>query len=408
MSSLMNLPLELRWVIYSHLLLDSNSSDTRTSIAATQEEEREYVRPKFCTSLFTVNKQISKESLQYFYGENNFIIARNCFKRTLELVKLLFPTITLKEAGLPMESALHRRTVLMISVAVECESPGFKSENVSEEKIVFAARHFALLVGILKTDGIWYQSPKDAIESICYNFTFNLSAGQFENARVLRMKHTFTHTLRSLTPFAMPQGLQEKIDYSIGGKIDQEQASELLHSLRLPISTTGLLEDFQSLAEEASRKAHEGWIHGSVRLLCHAIVPREMVWSRIRVLLNPESAIVKAMSLTSAITVENLGLYLYATNDFQAAAGHFDYAIRIHKSIGRPSVNMLASLCFFSGQALMQEGCKENDLGILQEAIEKFQEALRHKPHDSVIEAGLQVAQNVLDVMEGDTTEDDA
>jgi hypothetical protein len=62
--SLTDMPLEIRRNIYANLLLDQNVS---------RFDAKGYVSPHFETSLFTVNKEISAESLQFFYTENAFI-----------------------------------------------------------------------------------------------------------------------------------------------------------------------------------------------------------------------------------------------------------------------------------------------------------------------------------------------
>jgi hypothetical protein len=84
--SFTTIPLELRYQIYSYLLLDRNaayvaSEDSKISY------ERTIVKFKYDTALFTVSKQISVESLEYFYSQNTFVIIEtNLYSEFLQSV----------------------------------------------------------------------------------------------------------------------------------------------------------------------------------------------------------------------------------------------------------------------------------------------------------------------------------
>jgi hypothetical protein len=57
-----NIPPEIRFQIYEYLLLDQN-------VVTLGETYPYLLLPEYTTSLFTVNKSISEESLQYFYSQ---------------------------------------------------------------------------------------------------------------------------------------------------------------------------------------------------------------------------------------------------------------------------------------------------------------------------------------------------
>ena len=76
MPNLTTIPLELRQEIYSYLLIDSN--------VAGLDAEGEMMKPKYSTSLFRVNKQISEESSGYFYAKNSFVLVHWLAYMTLD------------------------------------------------------------------------------------------------------------------------------------------------------------------------------------------------------------------------------------------------------------------------------------------------------------------------------------
>ncbi|KAI4155226.1 MAG: hypothetical protein LQ340_001136 [Diploschistes diacapsis] len=71
MIPLLVLPIEIRLDIYSYLLEDTKVTEMDQGIG--HQKHHEWLRPNYCTALFTVNKQLSKESLEFFYMKNSFI-----------------------------------------------------------------------------------------------------------------------------------------------------------------------------------------------------------------------------------------------------------------------------------------------------------------------------------------------
>jgi hypothetical protein len=63
-ATITSIPRELRRKIYSYLLLDQNVVEFTLMHC---------LRPSYTTALFTVNKQLSDESLHYFFTENAFV-----------------------------------------------------------------------------------------------------------------------------------------------------------------------------------------------------------------------------------------------------------------------------------------------------------------------------------------------
>lgn len=74
MPSLDTIPLEMRHEIYSYLLLLRRAvKESDQTVGLDVGEQRTWLIPDISTALFRVNRQISSESIEYFYGENAFV-----------------------------------------------------------------------------------------------------------------------------------------------------------------------------------------------------------------------------------------------------------------------------------------------------------------------------------------------
>ena len=72
MVSFQSLPVELRYEIYSYLLIDHNVADLVEKV--TTRAVLEALVPSFSVGLFRVNKAVSEEAINYFYTENAFAL----------------------------------------------------------------------------------------------------------------------------------------------------------------------------------------------------------------------------------------------------------------------------------------------------------------------------------------------
>ena len=92
------LPLEVRWKIYSYLLLAENAwNPKRIEDKLSLSEDTFIHSPKFTTGLFITNRQISHESRTYFYRENAFVAIRlpSMDTRLILYAQQLFPCVIL-------------------------------------------------------------------------------------------------------------------------------------------------------------------------------------------------------------------------------------------------------------------------------------------------------------------------
>ena len=102
MVSFLDLSYELRRIIYSQALVDTNVSYGKDSEArdAKAVVEISAIRPKYCTSLLTINRQVSEEALEVFYA-NAFVAVRGSgFNDLQEVSWKQFPIKYVADAAL--------------------------------------------------------------------------------------------------------------------------------------------------------------------------------------------------------------------------------------------------------------------------------------------------------------------
>ena len=87
------IPIETRLEIYSYLLLSFNAVGQKSVERPYHMENPEAVVevPQISTALFTINRQISQETINYFYRENAFVAVRTNFREVFVNCMLLFP-----------------------------------------------------------------------------------------------------------------------------------------------------------------------------------------------------------------------------------------------------------------------------------------------------------------------------
>ncbi|MCJ1326101.1 hypothetical protein MMC10_002765 [Thelotrema lepadinum] len=93
-ATLTTIPVELRFEIYSYLLLTFNNTDEvrkRNDHFDPRCQECTVWIPQISTSLFIVNKQISLEALRYFYRKNAFVAIRTPFMAVAHNSRFVVP-----------------------------------------------------------------------------------------------------------------------------------------------------------------------------------------------------------------------------------------------------------------------------------------------------------------------------
>ena len=245
MVTFINLPLEIRREIYQYLLLGSEVSERF-------EHDRNAVRsqgivlqiPQISTGLFTVNKQISCEALQYFYQQNAFVAIKAPFGPAFRYCRFLFPCFSWlswgqEEADLDNRMQCIEKVGLVINWASKLLSP--RSVNDAEiaalrepQTLVFSIRYLPTAIRILNNE----QYPWLPNKKIEMHLNFRLGSSfckgypKFADVIVSSLKNLKTHYIKDHEPYVW---------VSISGDIDKGRSDSLLtsklphHSRRDPI-----------------------------------------------------------------------------------------------------------------------------------------------------------------------------
>lgn len=142
--SFQTLPIEIRLEIYSYFLLDQNVCFTTDSKA---------LRLKYTTSIFRVCKQISRESLEFFYHGNIFFsFETNLNKEFQTVCQNAFPMILYED---PSEVMLPE---------LACSITYSDKLHTPTQSSILASRNLPTLISLLNIEHTLPESPTGHIE----------------------------------------------------------------------------------------------------------------------------------------------------------------------------------------------------------------------------------------------------
>lgn len=124
------LPVEIRWNIYRDLLLDEN---------VTEITEDKRPRLSFQTALFTVSRQISSESLEFFYRENTFVLLKTNMKDLFKACQVALPMMRYANA------VGSREPPLACTICLE-------SSYREKSSAIFTARDLPIVIQLLNIE----------------------------------------------------------------------------------------------------------------------------------------------------------------------------------------------------------------------------------------------------------------
>ena len=223
MPSFLDLPFELRRMVYSHLLLDTNVMDMLQWYGLPNTPPRsleECFQPVFCTALFRVSKQVSIESLEYFYTENAFIAVQSCFKSTLDYISIQIPHLFPESSAHQTDKALDRKFPLTLHMDTDEQGLPHSQSIVRKEKVVFALKHLPKVLTMLKYDEGWGYTyyPNKAF---CLHFTLNLKRGEYDFSQKPRITTSIYSALKVFQGFNQLLMLATRAVYKIDGDSDK-------------------------------------------------------------------------------------------------------------------------------------------------------------------------------------------
>ncbi|MCJ1326076.1 hypothetical protein MMC10_002740 [Thelotrema lepadinum] len=272
MAKFLDLPLELRREIYSYLLLDINVSSLydeepncslgylrgnevfnslfpSLSFSHIVEPEEETVpRLKFCTSLFTTNKQLSKDALDYFYTENKFV-GVECPSSSPTFgcwIGELIPLALVEIKVLQNTVSLEKNLIMMGNLISRW---GEKPARSSGTIIVFAARHLRTFAQMLN----YWQAQYDILPqvpaqplTIDLTMQFNLKSGRYDYGYLGTGQggtiSTLVDGLKALRKYVHPTTTTWRSTLHIRGDLPQDLAKEIDESFQHEITVESLMD----------------------------------------------------------------------------------------------------------------------------------------------------------------------
>ena len=366
MHSFTELPFELRRTIYSHLLEDDNPCyplAVKPTISYLFDDRlRSRPRPVFCTSLFTVNKQVSAETLEYFYSQNLFVSVedfmtdcRNCY----------FPLITLDNETTTTMPQIPSQN---LALTIRMEGAGkidrqFAPHGFCKEKIVFSGRHLAMFLVLMSHSPKWTGIP-EPVDGIGITFTFNLKRGKYNFSLVPRNIDTIVDAIAMLRDFPKSTNLTGGIAYSIDGDIldnNRELAKELIDGFLSPFDRQVLCRDISFILREANARRDLGQLPQTVPVLYEGA---EQMASRMDHVTHNSHALMDCgpYSLPKSEMLEVhlatlAGSAYQNVRDFYHAIGAFQRAVAKYKNLqhSAPSHDYFSVLYRICGQAFMAQ-----------------------------------------------------
>ncbi|MCJ1326100.1 hypothetical protein MMC10_002764 [Thelotrema lepadinum] len=223
-AAFIRLPIELRFEIYSYVLLSFNSvTEKRTNNSFALRHNRSVLQlPQISTGLFTVNKQISLETLYYFYKENAFVAIKTLDGDVGLWCQYLFPHFLWlrphREAGvLEKKTQCLQRVGLVITINEEMQWP------LSEPDIlVFSVRYLPTVVLVLNNIRLaYYNDTHNEVQ-----LDFRLESSNYKRSR--KTADIIMSSLKSLKTFYTDDNDDSSCTtFSISGDIDEKQALSL-------------------------------------------------------------------------------------------------------------------------------------------------------------------------------------
>ncbi|MCJ1325026.1 hypothetical protein MMC10_001688 [Thelotrema lepadinum] len=421
--SFQDLPLELRRLVYEYLLSDNDTCYPKHPLYGHRLDIAR-LRPMYCTSLFTVSKQISEEAIEFFY-ENGFVAAEDFFQET-QNCHIPLITVNGTTPRIPVQNF-----VLMISMrgAQEIENRQYmeRSSGYSGPKqtIVFAVKHLNLFMAMLPYVQAWrlrnigprHMNPP-AVKGTSLTFTFGPRTGEYDFPRVSpRSVTTVRDALGRLRDFPTSQdAIEGKIAMKIDGNIDQKLADDLLNSFRSPMKSSHVADDLEFLLREGNARRDSDQLkdtaHHFYGLVRRAIVDSHNGRYPVESLGGQDDWLMRLELIESDLAVHSSIALFRQFGYLPDYIYHFQGAIERYKALrySTPSDDRLAEFHFLCGEMYIEYGDKceliramkgqeaheRHKLVCMQEALQEFQIAQRYNPHDQAIAQKIQKYEQIL------------
>jgi tetratricopeptide (TPR) repeat protein len=223
-----SIPIEIRLKIYSYLLLDQNCVTLkRLNNVTSIRSALPILRPSFATPLFRVNKQISDETLHYFFTQNMFVgiemnnefMLRKCRNAVPIFINKDSETEGFKDCALKLRYQASR--VDWSTTFAEWEKPF--------EYAIIAGRHLPNLVRIINGD---HSLNRKSEASIRIDLEFRAKTGFFSGNNKVTMR--LVEGCKGLRRIPQENVSLGKLALTIHGDVSPAQIEEILVATNSP------------------------------------------------------------------------------------------------------------------------------------------------------------------------------
>ena len=266
MPSFETIPLELRHKIFSYLLIDHNVTELDSRNVTEHhfydedlldnDEKAELDRcrillPRFVTSLFYVSKQLSSESIWYFYSQNAFIrieVPTVCSARFAQFRRCCIMKPVDWADSFSLQNRMNKRFALLMRILYKQHNP---SVSRSTAYMVISTNQFSKLVRLMNGDhyGLFCDDPLTKID---ITLDLVLEASFFKGNLSVRNK-----ILNSIRLIKGRETYGRKLCFQFKGKFGREVAATAGHQCLKPLNQAAVCDysrEFLNLGNELFRK----------------------------------------------------------------------------------------------------------------------------------------------------------
>ena len=247
MPSFTTLPFEIRREIYSYLLLgDTIPSASRSRI----------LRPNYATTLFCVNRQISTESLDYFYTQNAFILVQweTQFCMEFSMLRQLCSLVPCLPEQPPPSHLVAGRFPLTLGLNYTRSYPGYRSSKVTS--FIMSSRELHLFVKVLNAFHFRLMDG-ECFNSFALSLEFHPKDPPAEES--LTLKNRIIDNLSQLrTPETAPDDDFFMFELDVVGGLDDDRAEIMQEQLYEVLSGENLIQLGRDVLKEGREQFQSG------------------------------------------------------------------------------------------------------------------------------------------------------
>ncbi|MCJ1381724.1 hypothetical protein MMC17_004835 [Xylographa soralifera] len=362
-ASLEDIPSEIRLNIYSYLLSDQNVIVLKGGILC----------PKYTKALFTLNKNISTESLAYFCAENGFVTIGTNLGSFLSTCAFQLPLIL----GDNVRQFSH--SVLSAEIITDRAAP-YIGELGRLCFAIIASRHLSNFVRLLNTEHCeMYIRGRTTTVHLLYRTKDNLFTPK---------RSAIACAIGGIKGIRNIEGLRTRgrLGITIEGDLDMQTAEEIIASTDPPAPTFAEILDHAVQAKERGDDFFQACDYNAARTEYiislrtvytagerhYGFLPEPIWQSRYRFLL------VSLYTVTSLLNSKQ--------GEYESAVAQADMAM----SMGMGPPGEIGASPARKAELVYRVGCTLVDAGRDDQAAKRFREALSYVPDDVQIKTKLE------------------